>query len=317
MSDTFPVPEPAEAGPPAAPARENWTGILWALVSMVAASFMSLAVRGVALEVDSRMIVMARAGVTSLTIIIGLILFSKLRRHLRFSRPWTHLLRGGLIAVSTNLGFYTLAHVPLASATVLFFTAPIFATILSALIHGEKVGPRRIAASAAGFLGALVILRPGFEAFHPAMLAALGSSALFAGALSLSRGLANADGAFSTYFSSVAVTALVTLPAALPVWQLPSGGWTWFAVAVVVGSSALRNVADIESYRLADAAILTPIAYLRLVLIGFGAWLLFDEAIDGATWIGAAIIIASTLYIARREAAMRQTKTVPVKEVPQ
>lgn len=286
--------------------RDNLRGIIWALVSVLGASLMSLSVRMVALEVDSRMVVMARAGITAVIVIIALILVSRWRRALRFSKPWTHLFRGLLIGVSTNMGFYTLVHIPLATATVLFFTAPIFATVLGAALHNEKVGPRRIIASAAGFCGALVILRPGFEAFHPAMLVALGSSALFAVALSLSRGLANADGAFSTYFSSVLLTVAVTLPIAMPVWELPGSGWTWVAVAVLVATSALRGIADIQAYRFADAAILAPIAYLRLVLIGFGAWLLFAESIDRATAIGAAIIIGSTLYIARREAALRK-----------
>lgn len=311
MSTPPPVPMPGPGGPTAAPIKpapktDNLRAVIWALVSVVGASLMSLAVRGVVLEVDSRMVVMFRAGITGLIIVAAIILFSRLRRNLQFSRPWLHLLRGILIGVSTNLGFYTLANIPLATATVLFFTAPIFATILGALIHGERVGPRRIAASVAGFIGALVILRPGFEAFHPAMLTALGSSALFAVALTLSRGLANADGALSTYFSSVVITVLVTLPIAIPVWDYPSSPITWLAVSIVVVTSALRGIADIQAYRYGEAAILAPIAYLRLVLIGVGAWLLFDEGIDRATMLGAVIIIGSTLYIARREAKLRK-----------
>jgi drug/metabolite transporter (DMT)-like permease len=306
-----PVPMPGPGGPTAAPVdpapvHDNMRAIFWALVSVLGASLMSLAVRGVTLEVDSRMAVIFRAGITTLIFVAGFILFSKLRRQLRFSRPWTHLLRGAVIGVSTNMGFYTLMHIPLATATVLFFTAPIYATILGAVIHGERVGPRRIAASVAGFAGALVILRPGFEAFHPAMLTALGSSALFAVALTMSRGLANADGTLSTYFSSVVITVVVTVPLALPVWQYPTDPVTWFAVAVLVITSAVRGLADIQAYRYGEAAILAPIAYLRLVVIGLGAWLLFAETIDGPTWIGAAIIIASTLYIARREAVLRK-----------
>lgn len=312
MSIPPPTPMPGPGGPTAAPiepapVQDNLRGIIWALVSVVGASMMSLAVRGVALEVDSRMVVMFRAGISTLIMVAAIILVSRLRKDLRFSRPWLHLLRGLLIGVSTNLGFYTLVHIPLATATVLFFTAPIFATILGAVIHGERVGPRRIAASAAGFVGALVILRPGLEAFHPAMVTALGSSALFAVALTLSRGLANADGALSTYFSSVVITVLVTLPIAVPVWEYPTAPVTWFAVGVLVITSALRGIADIQAYRYGEAAILAPIAYLRLVLIGVGAWLLFGEGIDVPTGIGAVIIIGSTLYIARREAKLRKS----------
>ncbi len=302
----LPGPGPTAAPFPPPPVRDNLRGILWALVSMIGASLMALAVRGVVDEIDSRMAVMFRAGVTSFLIAMGLVIFSRLRRQLRFSRPWLHLIRGALIGVSTNLGFYTIMFIPLTTATVLFFTAPIFATILGVILHGERVGPRRIAAVTAGFIGALVILRPGFDGFHPAMLAALGSSALFAVALNLSRNLANADGALSTYFSSVVITVLITLPVALPVWEMPDSPILWFAVAVLVITSAVRGFADIQAYRYAEAALLAPIAYLRLVIIGIGAYFLFAETSDTPTWIGAAIIIFATLYIARREAALRR-----------
>jgi drug/metabolite transporter (DMT)-like permease len=290
-----------------APVRDNVRAIMWALVSVAGASAMSLAVRGVVVEIDSRMVVMFRAGITSAIILVAIILFAKMRRDLRLSRPGLHFIRGATIGVSTNLGFYTLAHIPLATATVLFFTAPIFATILGGLFHGERVGPRRIAAVIAGVIGALVILRPGYEAFHPAMLTALASSALFAIALTMSRGLANADGALSTYFSSVVMTVLVTLPIAVPVWEMPDSLGLWALVGIVVAMSALRGVADIQAYRYGEASILAPISYLRLVLIGFGAWVWFSESIDTPTWIGAAIIISSTLYIALREARLRKS----------
>jgi len=283
-------------------------GLIWAVVSVVGASAMTLGVREVALDLDSRMIVMFRAGLTSIALLVALALLPRLRRQMRFSRPWQHLFRGALIGVSTNLGFYTLANIPLATATVLFFTAPIFATIFAALVHHERVGPRRGFAAVAGFCGALVILRPGFAAFHPAMLAALGSSLLFAIALTLSRKLANADGALSAYVSSVLITAIVTLPLALPVWKIPASPVIWSAIGIVIVASAIRGVADIQAYRFAEAASLAPVAYLRLVLIGVGAWVLFGQGIDLATWIGAAIIIASTLYIAHRESVLRKQR---------
>lgn len=299
---------PGPVAIPAKPAdnRDNFKAVLWALLSVFGASLMTLAVRGVTLELDSRMAVMFRAGLAAALLVVAIILWGKLRRQVQFTRPWSHILRGGLIGVSTNLGFYTLAHIPLAPATVLFFTAPIFATILGTIFHGESIGPRRIAAILVGFSGALIILRPGFDAFHPAMLAALGSSALFAIALSLSRNLANADGALSTYFSSVVMTVIVTLPVALPVWEMPQTSVTWIAVIILVITSATRGVADIQAYRFGEAAILAPVMYLRLVLIGIGAYFLFGETIDLPTGIGAAVIVGATLYIARREAKLKR-----------
>ncbi len=297
---------------PASFSIDNFRGIAWMMLSVVASSAMTLAVRGASLSVNPRMVVLLRASLTLIALTIGLILFARLRRQLNFSRPWLHLSRGAMIGISTHLGFYTIATIPLATATVLFFLAPIFATILSVLFMGEKVGPRRIIAILLGFSGALVIIRPGFETIHPAMLSALASSILFAGALTQSRDLAEADGSFSALFSSVLVTMILSIPLAAPVFALPSGliPWTWILVMVATG--AIRNLGDIEAYRYAEAAILAPFTYLRLVLIGAAAVLFFGEIPDRYTLIGAVVIIAATFYIAHRERQVRRQAVPPV-----
>ncbi len=289
------------------PARvNNVQGIVWILISVIGSSAMSVAVREVSLELDSRMIVMLRAVISALIILAALILISPLRRQMRFTRPWSHVIRGTLIAVSTHLGFYTLANIPLATATILFFTAPIFATLLAGPVHGEKVGPRRWAAVGFGFLGALIILRPGSGALHPAMLGALGSSALFAIALTLSRNLARADGPVATYFSSVVITVIITLPVIGPYYALPTTSGTWVAVAILVTMGALRGYADIQAYSYGEASVVAPFTYLRLVLVGLAGYLMFNELPDMPTLVGAAVIILATLYIARREALKKK-----------
>lgn len=282
------------------PAREqpdNARGLAWMFFSVVTASAMSVAVRYVAADVDSRMVVTLRAGVTTLIILAVLPL---IWRKLRFTSPRDHLIRGALIGFSTHLGFFTLVHLPLATSTVLFFTAPIFATILAAVFQGERVGPRRWGAVLAGFAGALIILRPGFIGLEIAMLTALGSSLLFAIALSMSRRIARVDGALSAFVSSVVVTLVISVPIALPVWQMPQGSSALIGLAVLVVCGAARNVGDIQAYRYADAGLLAPITYLRLVLIGGAGYVLFGEVIDSYTAAGAAMIVASTLYIAHR-----------------
>ncbi len=304
---------PSDEGPtalpvPPAPVIDNFRALVWILISVVSASLMTIAVRQVSLEIDSRMIVLLRAGITTLLILAALVVASPLRRQMRFSRPVLHLFRGTLIGLSTHLGFYTISNIPLATATVLFFMAPIFATIFASLIHGEKVGPRRWSAVSAGFIGAVIILRPGFSEFHPAMLTAIGSSFLFALALTLSRNLARADGVLSTYFSSVVITTIITLPIAMPVYALPTDWITWAATAALVITGAIRGYADTAAYHHGDASLLAPVTYLRLVLISLGGYLLFGETPDAATFAGAAIIIAATLYIAQRENKLRKMK---------
>lgn len=293
-------------------AVDNLRGIGWILLSVAASSGMTIAVRGASLAVDSRMVVLLRAGITLIALIGAVLVIARLRRQLRFSRPWMHLSRGIMLGTSTHLGFYTIAEIPLATATVLFFMAPIFATILSAIYQKETVGPRRVAAIAVGFAGALVIIRPGVDALHPAMLSAIASSLLFAAALVQSRGIAEADGSFAALFSSVLVTVLISVPLAAPVFALPGDWIAWGFVILLVITGAIRNLADIEAYRHGEASVIAPFTYLRLVLIGLAAYWLFDEVPDRATLIGAVIIIAATFYIARREAQLRKVAKAPV-----
>ncbi|MCO4826035.1 MAG: DMT family transporter [Amylibacter sp.] len=288
-----------------APERDNWRGLKWMFLSVVASSAMTIAARIASQELDSRMVVLGRGALTLIAMFALLALSAKLRRKLQFTNPRSHLIRGFLVAISTQMGFYTIATVPLATTTVLFFTAPIFATILAILIHGEKIGPRRIGAIAAGFVGVLIILRPGFDALELGLITAMGSSLTFAMALTMSRNLSNADGPLSTYFSSVVIMVIVSIPIAAPVMILPDLNLTWIAMIVLIFTSTIRGIGDIEAYRHADAALLTPITYLRLVFIGLAAYLFFNETPDTPTLIGAAIIIASTLYIAQRERALK------------
>lgn len=307
MATPAPIPQTApEPGARSPVAPDNLKGVAWILISVVGASAMSVAVRELSATMDARMIVLLRSAIILAALAPVVLGWPRLRGQLRFSRPWMHITRGTLIGISTHFGFSAVAQLPLATVTVLFFTAPIFATLLSAVVHGEKVGPRRWAAVAAGFAGAIIILRPGFQAFEPAMLWALFSSALFAVALSQSRGLSEADGAMSAYVSSVVITVVVSVPAALPVLALPADAWGWFVCAIIVTGGMVRGFADIEAYHYGEAAVLAPITYLRLVLIGAAAFVFYGEVPDGPTLVGAAIIVAATLYIARREALRKR-----------
>lgn len=303
MATPSPIPMVTPETPtPAAP--DNTAGVIWMLVSVVGASAMSVAVRELSGSIDSRMIVVLRAALILAGLICAMAFVPRLRR-LRFSRPWLHVTRGALIGFSTHLGFYTLSVLPLATTTVLFFTAPIFATLLSVIFQGQKVGMRRALAVAAGFLGAIIILRPGLQPFEPAMLAALASSAMFAVALTLSRGLVAADGSSAAYVSSVVITLALSVPLAAPVWAIPQAGWAWFILGIVVVGGAVRGFADIEAYAKGEASVLAPITYLRLVLIGIAGYVFYAETPDAPTIAGAVIIVAATFYIAQREARLK------------
>jgi drug/metabolite transporter (DMT)-like permease len=227
------------------------------------------------------------------------------RRPLRIEAWWLHIARGVAMTVALSAGFYAIWKLPLAVSAILFFLAPVFATGLSAIVLGEAVGPRRWGAIAAGFLGTLIILRPGFAAFEPAMIAAIASSLAFATTLVLGRVIANREGPDGVFVTSSVIVAFTTLPMALPYWELSLALWQWGALAILVLGSSLRTYADIRAYAIGDAGFIAPFTYLRLVTVGAAGYVLFGEAIDGPTWAGGAIIVASTLYIAFRERKKR------------
>ena len=282
--------------------------MFWALIAVVSASFMSISVRGASLEIDSRLIVFHRFLLGMGILVLICLLVPKQRENLRFSNPKLHIGRGLLIGVSTLLGFYALATVELAAATVLFGLAPVFATIISVTFLGQSIGFRRILAIIAGFVGAVVIIDPRFE-MHIGMLSAVGAAFIFGTALAMSRGLAHTDGTFSTLFSSTLMTLIVAGIFSLPIFEWPSGGTICIWLGVLIVTGLLRQFADIQSYKFAEASVLAPIFYLRLIFIAVGAYLLFNEIPKLNTWIGAAIVIASTIYMTYRERQLDNKKS--------
>ncbi len=276
------------------------------MLSVVTASIMTLGARGVSVELDSRMLVILRAigGIALVGLAMGV--SPRSVGPIRFSQPWLHFIRGALVACSTHLGFYAITEMPLATATVLFFSAPIWTTLFAPMVLGERVGPRRWAAVLVGFVGVLIVVRPGSLEIGPPVFAALGSSALFAAVLLMSRKVANRDGPWATYLSSVAVTVVLSLPVTVPIWHMPASGYGWFLLAVVTLSSMIRNIADIQAYRVADASFLAPLSYLRLIIIAVAAYFWFGEVPGVFTWVGGAVIISAALYIARREAVQNR-----------
>jgi len=282
----------------------NLRGALWMLASVAGATAMSVFVRQLTPEMHTSMIAFLRS-LLGLAFLAPMFLRASPPPLTRLKRPWLHLIRGALIAGALNLGFYALWTLPLATATILFFLAPVFSTLLAPLMLGERVGPYRWAAVGAGFLGALVVLRPGFATIEPGMVAAAASSLCFALALLIGKQAANADGANAVFASSALLVAVMTLPPALLRWSLPVDGWVWLTVALLSAASALRGYADIRALAVGEASFVAPISYLRLPTVALAGWLLFGETVDAVTWTGGAVIAGATLVITLRERRAR------------
>jgi drug/metabolite transporter (DMT)-like permease len=221
-----------------------------------------------------------------------------------------HVLRAVLNVVSMLAFFVGLSLTPLARATALSFTAPLFTALLGALFLGEVFRWRRWTAILVGFLGALVILRPGIEALDTGALLVIGSSLLWSMAIVDIKILGRTE-------SSLTITAYVTvlmipmtLPPAVLVWQTPPlAMWGWLLFIGVIGT--LGQIVVTDAFKLADMTVLMPLDFLKLVWATAFGIVLFAEVPDLFTFIGAGIVFASSFYIAWREAKLRKAKALP------
>jgi drug/metabolite transporter (DMT)-like permease len=225
---------------------------------------------------------------------------------LRTQRFGLHALRAAFNIMAMLSFFYALSITPLSEVTALGFTAPIFATVLAALVLREVVRARRWTAIAIGFLGTLIILRPGFEAIGTGQLLVLFSSMIWACALLVIKTLGRTDSS-ATIISYMALLMIpLSLVPALFVWQWPVGHeWGWLIAIGVLGG--IGQFGMTEALRQADTAVVMPIDFFKLIWVAVIAYLAFAERPDLYTWVGGSVIFASTLYISYRERAAQQS----------
>lgn len=218
-----------------------------------------------------------------------------------------HVLRAVINAVSMVCFFIGLSMTPIARATALAFTAPLFAALFSALFLGEVFRWRRWTAIFVGFFGALVILRPGLKEIDIGGLLVVFSSLLWAIAMIDIKVLGRTESSLTiTAYVTVLLTPLTLVPA-LWSWQTPSPGlWGWLIFIGVIGTIA--QFAITEAIKLADMTVLMPFDFLKLIWATFLGILFFAEVPDALTWVGAAIVFASSFYIVWREARLRRGK---------
>jgi drug/metabolite transporter (DMT)-like permease len=219
-----------------------------------------------------------------------------------------HALRGlfGLIAMFAS--YYAIARIPLASYTALSFTKPLFSTILAVIVLHEIVRWRRWSATAVGFIGVLVMVRPGAETFNAAALFALADSLSIAFLVTLIKRLPPGETPLGMMFYFGVFSTIAALPPALFVWQWPTAEeWALLVVIGILG--ALSQSFWIRAYRAGEASLVAPFDYLRLLFAGIAGYLAFAETVDLWTLLGAAIIVISTVYIARREARVARAAT--------
>lgn len=243
-----------------------------------------------------------------LGLLVGVLILLAIRGPviLRTRKPGLQILRGVLVASSATLFILAVQYVPLADAVAVTFVAPLIVTVLGAVILGEPVGIRRWTAAVIGLVGALVVIRPGLGALHPAGLLVLLAALFFAFRQILSRILAAQDPTVTTVaYTALAGSAILTLP--LPfVWRWPE---TTLEIGLLLSIAVLAAFAEylvIRALEVAQAVVVAPVHYSILVWSTIYGFLIFGQLPDLWTWFGAAIIVISGLYTFRRE---RQLET--------
>lgn len=278
----------------------NTRGVVWIAVGAVFFSLNDSVVKHIGTDIHPVEMAWFRY-------VIGLLLLSPIFIRLGWSglrteRLALHAGRAFVAGIGQAGVYYSVVHLMLADATALSFTRPLFMTILAVFVLGEVVGWRRWAATGVGFVGVLIMIRPGQGTVESAAIVAIVAAFLFSIGLIIVRRLARTDSPTQILFYYHAFGALLfTLPA-IWMWETPAGS-EWLLLAMVGVLTCTAMVCFIRGFAIGEASILGPMEYIRLVYAAALGFLLFAEVPDYWTWIGAAIIMASTLYIARREAA--------------
>ena len=212
--------------------------------------------------------------------------------------------------IAVILWFFAMARVPMAEVTALGYVAPIFVTIGAALFLGERLHLRRIIGVVAGFVGAMVIIRPGFEEVNLGQLAQLSAAPLFAVSFIIAKKLtASEDPSMIVGLLSVGCT-LTLLPGAILQWRAPTAeeiGWlSLCALLATFGHYTLT-----KAFAAAPITVTQPLSFLQLVWATAMGVMLFSEPIDPFVVLGSVIVITAATYISHREMQARKEASTP------
>jgi drug/metabolite transporter (DMT)-like permease len=221
----------------------------------------------------------------------------------RTARLPLHLVRSACLLSATACFFGGLRFLPLAEASSIMFLSPIFVVLLSQRVLGERPTRDRVLASLVGFVGILIVLRPGSAAFHPAALLLVGAGASNALYQLLTRRLRDENVHTSLFYGAIVGT--VGLSLALP-WLAGDLAWTWRDVALLLllgAFAATGHFCMTRAYMSAPASLLTPFTYLQIVWATAFGYAFFGQHPDGFSAAGMAVIAASGVVLALRERA--------------
>lgn len=281
----------------------NLRGILWVGLSGVLFALLNVFTLIPAQHLNPYVMAFMRYLAGTL-LLLPLIMRLGLYRSFHSNRKGLHVTRGLIHAGGMFLWFMALPLISLAELTALGFTGPIFVTIGAALFLGEDVRLRRWAAVLVGFGGAMIIIRPGFAEIGWGAVCVLISTPIFSASNLISKSLARTDSAETIVVWQHCVIVVCAAPVAFLFWQPPT--WIdclWFLAAGLAGT--LGHICQQRGYQIADITLLQPIGFLSLIWNTLLGLFLFSQSPDVWTFVGAAVIFGSAMYISHREAVRR------------
>lgn len=226
----------------------------------------------------------------------------------KIHNPQLQLLRGVMLALMTGLNFFALQYLQLAETGAVQFSVPILIALISALWLHERLDAKKWMAICMGFVGVLVIIRPGSHGFHPAILLSILNALLYAAFNLMTRRLAGSDHPVSTQLASAMVPSVVLAPFAIGYWQTPDSWQVWCVLVLAGLTGGLGHTASALAHRYATAAVLGPFLYQQIIYMSLGGWLVFGQIPDAAVVLGAGIVVLSGLYLLWREFSLAQKK---------
>ncbi len=275
------------------------------LFAMVCFTAMSVFIRLAAQELHALVVVFFRNFLAVVLLLPWLIRYGK--RRLRTQRLGLLATRSLVNVFAMAAGFTALTLIPLAQATSLGFTAPLWTTLGAVLVLGEVIRARRVAALIVGFAGVLVVLRPGFESLSLGAILALASAFLLAITTLVVKRLSATEHPEAIVAWMVILQSPLSLVPALFVWDWPSTTiWVW--LFCLSGAGTLGHICWTRALTLSDVSQMQPLEFVKLPLAGLFAFVVFSELPSIWTWVGGIIIFASTGYISYREAQLARQR---------
>ena len=235
--------------------------------------------------------------------VMGLAMVKPLARPNVFksNRLWLQLARALALVASTLLNFYALRYLQLADTVSVAFAMPLLVALMAGPMLGEWVGPRRLIAIFIGFLGVLLVVRPGSVSFHPAMFLVMASVVLYALYGIMTRILARHDSSSTTLIYSSLPAALLMTPALPWFWVWPQTGLQWTVLAATGLFASIGHLLLIRAHRHAPAAVLAPFVYGEIVWMVALGYVVFGDVPGLWTLAGGSIVIGSGVYLWYRE----------------